>query len=115
MNQDIARALLSMGYRRRTNKGQEKGIWLKPVAHVCFVFNEAQMRWYNMFVDMKGKLSCWNSHEFTTYERGGNYAQQLKGFEYDTRTDLTPEGKSEFEFVDLLTAVENLPDLQEGG
>lgn len=120
MNQGITLALLSMGYRRRTIKGQEKGMWLKPIAHQCFVFNETEMRWYNMFVDIKGKLSCWNSHEFKTVEYDGSYVYQLKGFEWDTRVNLScqydnPEAKSEFEFIDLLDAVENLPDLQEGG
>lgn len=120
MNQDITLALLSMGYRRRTLKGQEKGMWLKPIAHQCFVFNETEMRWYNMFVNIKGKLSCWNSHEFKTYEHAGSYVQQLKGFEWDTRTNLScqydnPEAKSEFEFLDLMDHIENLPDLQEGG
>lgn len=111
MNPEIARALLSMGYRRRTKKGQEKGVWIKPVAHVCFVFHEDEMRWYNMFVDMTGTLSCWNSHEFKTYEYAGSYVQQLKGFEYDTRTDLVPGSKSAFEFISLVDELEHLSGL----
>lgn len=115
MNHDITRALLSMGYRRLLNKGHTNGLWLKPVAYVCFVFNEAEMRWYNMFVGMDDKLHCWNSHEFKPVEFAGAHVQQLKDFEYDTRTNLVPGCKSQFEFIDLITAVENLSGLQERG
>lgn len=111
MNLEMARAFLSMGYRRRVNKTKEKTVWVKPVAQVCFVFHEKQARWYNMFLDVAGKLSVWNSHVFKSVEDGGTYVQQIKGFEFDTRVDLwctfdTPKSESDFEFIDLQDALE---------
>lgn len=96
---NITRALVSMGYRKRVSS--DKTVWLKPVAHVCFVFTEETGIWQNMFLDVQGNISCWNRHEFKPIEKSGEYVRQLKDFEWDTRVDLGLDGASSFEFADL--------------
>jgi len=105
MNPEMVRAFTSMGYRRLVHKDKVRTAWIKPVAHMCFVFQVEQMRWCNMFVDIKGKTSVWVSHAFKPVESAGSYLEQLKDFEGNTRTDVLA-GKSEFEFIDLKDALE---------
>ena len=83
---NLREALISLGYR------EDLRAWLKPVGYHLFICHEKNNHWENWFVDIKGKLSLYESH----YLPDQNPLINLKTLEAYTRINVG-DGSSQFQ------------------
>ena len=56
---ELCNILTSLGYKEAS-----VGKWLKPVGKHLLSFEAETNLWTNWFIDMRGKIAIWDSHEY---------------------------------------------------